>query len=309
MTATAWWRDFEVRDGAMRVRKTGVTLPLGPGLAAEFLNWLIYHLRIEAARRDVRADGPRVWFAPDRPRPWYLVWPVVQLAGLRLADSPADADLAFFFEDATTGAPPEPAGLRVLNGGCGDVSKSHVAAVFESVSGRRLALDPGRARGPVVEKSEINGAHDGRIVTAPLAPRPERVYQRLVDAVADDGCVEDLRCPTIGGEIPLVFMKRRPAERRFENANTEVRLLETQAVFSPDEIAFLKRFLAAMRLDWGGVDVLRDRRDGALWIVDVNKTDMGPPIALPLRDKMTATRRLARALRGYADRLAAGDSA
>jgi hypothetical protein len=52
-----------------------------------------------------------------------------------------------------------------------------------------------------------------------------------------------------------------------------------------------------MRLDWGGLDVLRDRTDGRLYVVDVNKTDMGPPIAMKLRDKITVTRRLAAAFR------------
>jgi hypothetical protein len=51
-----------------------------------------------------------------------------------------------------------------------------------------------------------------------------------------------------------------------------------------------------MHLDWGGLDVLRDRADGRLYVVDVNKTDMGPPIALPWADKLRATRLMARAL-------------
>ena len=52
-------------------------------------------------------------------------------------------------------------------------------------------------------------------------------------------------------------------------------------------------------VDWGGVDVLRDRADGRLYIVDANKTDMGPPIALNLPDKLKATRMLAQAFREF----------
>lgn len=51
-----------------------------------------------------------------------------------------------------------------------------------------------------------------------------------------------------------------------------------------------------MNLDWGGLDILRDRHDGRIYIVDVNKIDM-PPLALPFRDKMRSTRQLAAALR------------
>ena len=48
-------------------------------------------------------------------------------------------------------------------------------------------------------------------------------------------------------------------------------------------------------MDWGGVDVLRDRATGKIFIVDANKTDMGPPIALQLGHKLKATRRMAKA--------------
>ena len=56
----------------------------------------------------------------------------------------------------------------------------------------------------------------------------------------------------------------------------------------------IRNFTKEIRLDWGGVDVLRDSADGKIYIVDANKTDMGPPIALPLGQKLRATRRLAR---------------
>jgi hypothetical protein len=47
------------------------------------------------------------------------------------------------------------------------------------------------------------------------------------------------------------------------------------------------------------VDVLRDRTTGEIFIVDANKTDMGPPIGLNLADKIVATRRLAKAFRAF----------
>ena len=39
--------------------------------------------------------------------------------------------------------------------------------------------------------------------------------------------------------------------------------------------------------------ILRDRADGRLYIVDANKTDMGPPIALPIPPKLMAVRMIA----------------
>lgn len=307
MTASLWWRDFRFHGATVEVRKTGARVPLDAAVLQETAAWLAFHFRVEAERLGVPRRGPRLWFAPDRPRPWYLIWPVVQMAGLRIARRPQDANLGFCFEDLTTvDRPAAPPGLRLINAGCLDTSKSRVASVFEAVSGRALAVDPAIHDGPYVDKSEANGAHDGVVRTAPTPAAPGRAYQRLIDTVAADGCVEDLRCPTVGGEIPVVFLKRRPVADRFANHNCDVQLLDPDAVFSAAERRLIKQFCAAFGLDWGGLDVLRDRMTGELWIVDVNKTDMGPPIALPLADKMTAVRRLAAHLRAFVDTAVTG---
>jgi hypothetical protein len=93
-----------------------------------------------------------------------------------------------------------------------------------------------------------------------------------------------------------VFVKRRPVERRFANFNSSVALKRPDEVFSKREIERLSAFAAAMRLDWGGLDVLRDAATGRLYVVDVNKTDM-PPLALPFHQKIAAVACLGRALR------------
>ena len=301
MTMRAWWRDFELDGGVVHVRKTGARVPIEPGVIGETLAWLRFHLAVEAERRRVRADGPRVWFAPDTPRPWYLVWPAVQLSGLRTARTPDEADLAFVFEDVTTGRIPAGHGLPIINGRCSDVSKSRVASAFETVSGRTLALDPRTWRGPMVAKSEHNGAHDGRIVEGPCDPAPGLAYQRLIDTLAPDGLVEDLRCPTVGGDVAAVFLKRRPVHTRFANANSEVRQLDPRLALDDAERALIKAFCAEIGLEWGGVDVLRERSSGAIWIVDANKTDMGPPTALPLAAKLAAARLIGVQLRAYCE--------
>ncbi len=59
-------------------------------------------------------------------------------------------------------------------------------------------------------------------------------------------------------------------------------LADPLTYFSAAELAQISEFARLIGLEWGGVDVLRDRTDGRLPIVDANKTDMGPPIALQL---------------------------
>jgi hypothetical protein len=130
-------------------------------------------------------------------------------------------------------------------------------------------------------------------------PRAGKVYQHLIDNRAPDGLMEDLRTPTVGGVPVCVYIKRRDIAVRFSNDNAQCVLANVSEVFSATEIAAITRFCALLKLDWGGLDILRDAHSGLIYIVDANRTDMGPPIALPLADKLASTRHLAAALQGF----------
>ncbi len=297
MSAASWLADFTVTGRKVQVKKTGAVVRIDRDVARGVLLWfgLYAAVRLKSALNQLGPRRPAIWFAPDRPRPWYLIWAAAAWSGIRIANSPDEAIASFYFEDATFAQPPRPWHSRASNYGCADVSKSRVAEVFEQVFGYPLSVDPTQGPGPCVEKGEANGAHDGRVVERPLKARPGRVYQRLVDNTDGVDAI-DLRTPFVGGRPVLVFVKRRPVARRFANFNTSVSLKRPQDVFSRRETEQLSAFAHAMRLDWGGLDVLRDAATGRLYVVDVNKTDM-PPLALPFIQKIAAVARLGRALR------------
>ena len=166
--------------------------------------------------------------------------------------------------------------------------------MHDAVLGYRLALDPTTHTGPCVEKSDRNAAHDGRIVDCPIeAPDPERVYQRLVRNERDDGLVEELRVPVVGSQIPFVYVKHRPIADRFAVPNTNVAIVETATCLSPSELDSVRQICARLGLDVGELDVLRDREDGRIYVIDVNRTCYGPPLALPFADQRRAVARLA----------------
>lgn len=295
MTGSIWTRDFVFQGGRVKVLKTGADMALDWALASEALHWFAYYVpvRLKALWTRTVKPGPSVWFAPDRPRPWYLVWASAAWAGVRLAPDARSAEVAFYFDDSATGSPPNEGPARRFNWRCTDVTKSRVAQVFEQTFGYSLAVDPGVWTGPMVEKGEDNGVHDGRIVQGPCPALPGKTYQKLIDNT-DGDFVDDLRTPCVGGRPVTVFIKRRPVTDRFANHNSTSTLTTPQAVFSPQEMTRISDFCRAMGLDWGGLDILRDK-DGRIYVVDVNKTDMGPPVILPLRDKLVATSLLAEA--------------
>lgn len=301
-SGSVWLKDFEFGLTGLTVRKTGARVPYSPSVIKQVSAWFGYFF---AARRiEPAAPSFTIAFAPERARPWYLIWAVARAAGARLAKDVAHADVVMHFEDATYSPNDPPAklkpGARLVNFRCTDVSKTRVTRACETAFGNRLAIDPAAHVGVAVEKSEINAAHDGRIVHCPTTALPGRVYQRVIDNRALDlNLVEDLRTCTIGGKPVCVFIKRREVTKRFLNTNTEVLLRAPEEVFSREEIGQISAFTREIGLDWGGIDVLRDRNDGRLYVVDANKTDMGPPIGLNLPDKLKATRMLAQAFREF----------
>jgi hypothetical protein len=289
-----WGGDFALGGGRVQVRDTGADLKLDATLLGEVAVWMGYHVLVRARSWAVgltRRDAPKIWFEPCRPRPWYLVWSAMAWAGLRFARSAQEADACFAFEDSTWS---QPTGAQTLNGGLTDISKSRVADVFEQAFGYPLTLDPLTWTCEAVEKGEVNGAHDGRVVHCPMSPRPGCTYQRLIDT-ARDGVTHDLRTACVGGAPVAVWIKTKPAADRFSIHNLSVTLHDPADVFTAEELAAIGRFLALMGADWAGLDILRDR-DGRLYVVDVNKTDVGPIIALTLVDKLRSTAILARAL-------------
>lgn len=299
--ARNWLADFKYENGAWLVKKTGHRVPATRELVNDIFTWLTFYTLAQSWRTWRRLTGhkrPTIAFYPDKPRPWYFVWPVVHASGAKLISDCSKADIVFQFDDVTTAnhEPPQTkTGARLVNFGCRDISKSAVANAFKAAAGYSLSVDPRTYEGRMVEKSEMNAAHDGRVLEGPTEPVAGKTYQILVDNEVEGGLVEDLRCCIVGGRPAIAMHKRRKIDRRFLNENVEVILDTPENCYSAEEIELINRFAAEMGLDWGGVDVLRDRSSGRIYIVDANKTDMGPPVAMKLGDKLKATRRMAKA--------------
>jgi hypothetical protein len=300
--------DFEIDGGQIVAKETGAQIPLNAGFwrdawrIASFVG-IVQGLRWTRIMRG-REPRARISFFPKRARSYYVIWPVCQLADVKIVDDPAEADLHFYFEDSEFRVGPHraPSGRPAFNVGCYDIRKSVVARMFEETFGYGLLVDPATWRGAAVEKSEFNGRHDGRIIECPLAaPARDRVYQRLIDNTFDGREFVDIRTPVVGGKVPFVYLKRRTRDLRFSNENHRVDLVEASALLSEEERGKIAEFARAMALDFGGLDVLRDRADGRIYIVDVNKTDMGPPSALSGAEKLAAMRGLSAAFADLVD--------
>lgn len=260
-----------------------------------------------AASRVAVRPRLRVLFYPVRTQSWNVTSKICAINRYRPVTLPGGSyDLALHTGDS--GPSSLSTDRPVLNGRCLSISKTHVAEVFGRVFGYSLAVDPTTYQGPIVEKSDENYRHDGRILDGPLDPselRPGRVYQRLVDT-EEDGQVTDLRAAIYGGRVVLVYVKRRPADDRFSNTNASVRFADPADVFSGLELGDLASFADMMGVDYAELDVLRDR-DGRIYVVDVATTPAGPPNGLPDEEGARAMQTLAAAFEDLCRTVLQGD--
>ncbi|GAB4379332.1 MAG: hypothetical protein Kow0075_09840 [Salibacteraceae bacterium] len=239
----------------------------------------------------------RILCYPHLPSRGATIYRIARLGGFEITNLPSGKfNAVVYWEYATVRKEfefLEQLGAPVLNLQSRDIGKQYVDSVMKEVFGYSAAIDPVNYRGVAVEKSNINAVHDGRIIECPH-PRVEGMfYMKLVDSAVNDTEVMDVRTPIMGNEIPHVYLAYRSAEARFVNVPPRVELeVDVDKVYTPKEREQLLGLARALGLDYGEMDVLRDKTDGRIYVVDVNNTPQGPPKNLTKSQKKAAIRRL-----------------
>jgi hypothetical protein len=162
----------------------------------------------------------------------------------------------------------------VINARCQDISKERVEKVFEEVFGYAMSIDPSVHTGLCVKKSDTNGVHNGCVVTCPVEREEGNVYEKLINNQCDTDRVTDIRVLVFGDTIPFIIARYRSIHDRFDHTQ-DIEILSVEARLSQNEVRDVLRFCNVFGLDYGELDVLRDRDDGRIYIVDVNNTPSG----------------------------------
>jgi hypothetical protein len=190
-------------------------------------------------------------------------------------------DMVIHFEDATIrSACPALQKIsltqHILNGDCTDISKERVERIFKEVFGYGTHLDPKTHIGDCVRKSNANAMQDGTIITCPIVPEPGYIYQRLIENNVNEKTIVDHRVYIMKNTIPLVLNVYTSPEERFIEGDYHEEIVETDNVFSKDEQSHILAFTKKFGLEYGELDVLRDRKNGRIYIIDANNTPYAP---------------------------------
>ena len=230
-----------------------------------------------------------ILFFPDFPsRDNYAIRIICEVLGCRLTQDPNHdlIDLAIRWEDKTHKTDHAQFDdiqrkYTFINHQCNDISKKTVQTVFEDVFGFPLAVDPVTYHGTCVMKSNTNSRHDGRLIQCPIDSdevKSDHVYEKLIDNQYDASLTQEFRIPVFKEHIPFVYLKYRPIEARFRiYTKLEIAKNKVSDLFSGEEIDAIMQFCRRIGLDYGELDVLRDKNDKHIYIVDVNDTPWGEP--------------------------------
>lgn len=213
---------------------------------------------------------------PETPKVWHGLYSALNMLGYKFtSDLAVKADAIIFFEDTTfRKAYPVLNQLRqtekIINIDCADISKEKVERVFKETFGYSAGVDARTHSGNCVKKSNGNGKNDGKIIMCPSEPEDGYVYQKIINN-QDGDMVTDYRVMIVGNQIPLAIQRYRDISVRFsKNKKTIAR--NTSDCFSSDEVKKILLFCRNFGMDYGELDIVRDRDDDKIYIVDANNT-------------------------------------
>ncbi len=184
---------------------------------------------------------------------------------------------------------------HVINKTCNDISKEHVEEVFQQTFRYGTFIDPLTYQGKAVKKNNINAMHDGEIIHCPVERKEGGyIYQKLINTEIENNQVEELRITVINFRPVLCQVKTRPIAVRFSRQTSSTYITNPDQLLSDTEIEKIKQFCTGLYLEFGSLDILRDKDDGKIYIVDANNTPHGPK-NLDKKDAALAVRILSEA--------------
>jgi len=248
---------------------------LGFGLNRLFLNSM-HFISILYRKIILRKKIKSIYFFPDKPTIFDVIYKISIWNGYLVAKSQEDADINFHWEDCTF--PKALTDRSFINSQCKSVSKIAVESSFEKVFGYKLLLDPNNFEGKCVRKNNLNAKHDGKIIDCPIVKLEKGyVYQHLINNAIDSRIIEDIRVPFIKNQIPFVYIKYRLISKRFSNENLYTKIDKVSNVLSAKETTNIIKVCNNMKLDYCELDIIRDYPEGKLYVVDINHCPSGPP--------------------------------
>ncbi|MDJ0728265.1 MAG: hypothetical protein QNJ38_24495 [Prochloraceae cyanobacterium] len=252
---------------------------------------------LETTKKISRTARKTILFYPNYPYRKATIYQLCLALGYDVINNPKNQfDVGIYWKRYSTYFPQDPILSQllnekktVLNYHCQDVSKTYIDRAFLEVFGYSTIIDPLTYQGQCVAKSDLNAQHDGKIIDCPLESKQSGIiYQKLIDNEVKKGQVVDFRVPIFKQTIPVVYKylkKNLNAEQRFFGYPSliSVDIIKPREIFTSEEISNILQFCQKIGLDCGELDILRDKQDRRIYIIDANNTPSSRLLFEPLQ--------------------------
>jgi len=221
----------------------------------------------------METNQPKILFYPNNVRKGGKVWAYCKWLGIEnVTKAYKEGILAAFFTH------PNPDCLypkdkeiikiskqfKVFNLDFNNAQKDYIYKVHKEIFGYNADI-PEDYEGKIVRKSIFQYRKKETFVNK-VIPVKNFTHMKFINTYKD-GYHVDMRVPYFDGDIPIVVLKKKltPFERK-----VEIESVEVKKCFSSEEIFLIKEFCREINLDYGELDVLRDNKDGMIYVIDVN---------------------------------------
>ena len=160
--------------------------------------------------------------------------------------------------------------LPFINANLNNVSKSYVDQIFTKIFGYSSFIDPSQSHGYCVRKSELQAAHDFKIIRLPAKKEKGFVYQKLIDSRSSLTHFEEMRVCIFKNTISCVFIKSKQISNPIKGFDLAWFYSHANDFLSENEQFLILLFSKEFGLDYGELDILRNNSDGKIYILDVN---------------------------------------
>ncbi len=259
-----------------------------PKAQATFFEGIMKNVRYHYLKRknyNVHKRHFNVLFYPDYPKTGSTVARTLRALNINITNNPKEGyDSVFFWLDETEIKDPvkilSPLNLasKAFNQNCTDISKSTVDRIFEDIFNYSIKVNPLTFEGKCLEKCDENALGVMDEIMCPITtPKEGYVYQKIIDNTVNEDYIADMRVIIFGEDIPFIIDKWIPKAKRYKkkgktSLDYKYHRKNTNDLLSLEEQKNIIKMAKTMGLDCGEMDILRDKIDGKIYIIDVNKT-------------------------------------
>lgn len=215
---------------------------------------------------------------PDLAKKGSKLWYICQDLGIEITRDLGDFDRAIYWNTKAVSVPDKKISSvpNVINIRCTNVLKDRVDKAWYDASGYTIQINPRNFKYAYIRKSKqqyrshTGEKHDGRIFDYNQKPEKGYVYQRYVRTKPDDRYIT-IRVPVFKRHIPCLILKY--SFHPFKEMRTRIEIIREPRIWKyikSRETDWLFRFCDIMGLDFGEVDMIRDKYTMKIYAIDVN---------------------------------------